>query len=353
MSAPPDPARGLPGRLLLAALAGALALGLVEGAAALWGAWVVDPKVIVLGDAYWDAGHVLDADLFWRPAPGARARDAWPGVDVEINALGTRGREVPAVPGPGVRRVVAIGESTTFGHGVRAEEAYPAVLEAILDRERPEWDVEVLNAGVRAWTVWQGMRFVEERLASLRPSLLLVYFEANDGMPTAIRNGEEIRRWMPYTDREMDLLLHGFPLPPSPPGERLLRVLAQRTSVGRLVLRGRSPDTLVRVPLADRREAWDRLLRAAAAIPVPVVILHPLYRWGAVPHPCLLRDLASSRGLPLVDLEREAHASGFDPERDFLDSAHPTAPLHARFARAIADALERHGPWPVPAAASP
>ena len=310
-------------------LGGAL---LLEGGATLYLRLRVDRKVIVLGDRHWDHGHVFDPDLLWRPAPRTVVVEAWPQIDVVTNSLGMRGPETTAAPAPGVFRILVLGESTVFGHGVREEKAWPRVLEGRLREGRPDLPLEVLNGGVRAWTIWQGMRFAERELKHLRPRLLLVSFEGNDGMGTAIRNSDDIRRYMPYTDRELDLLLHGQALATGDFVTRLQRVFFQSTSLGAVLARARSPYAVERVPLADRAEAWSRLLAAARGEGVAVVIVHPLYRYGGSPHPCLLRDIAARERLPLVDLERDVFAEGFDPGEDFLDQAHPRPPLHARFA---------------------
>lgn len=85
--------------------------------------------------------------LPFRLRPGASGR--MQGVEFDtawnVNRLGMRGSERMQERTPGVARVVALGDSFTAGHGVEACEAWPAVLETILDR--PHRRVEVLNAG--------------------------------------------------------------------------------------------------------------------------------------------------------------------------------------------------------------
>ena len=54
--------------------------------------------------------------------PGAR-------LTYRINSLGLRGPETTRSKPAGVFRVLALGDSFTFGAGVRAEHAWPAVLE--------------------------------------------------------------------------------------------------------------------------------------------------------------------------------------------------------------------------------
>lgn len=67
---------------------------------------------------------------------------------VTTSAQRLRGAPFAPQPEPGVRRLVAIGDSTTFGWGVADGEAWPAQLQAELTRRGHR--VEVLNAGVPA-----------------------------------------------------------------------------------------------------------------------------------------------------------------------------------------------------------
>ncbi|HYD50263.1 MAG TPA: hypothetical protein VEB21_18035, partial [Terriglobales bacterium] len=91
-----------------------------------------------------------DAAPYYRLRAGADTHyTRWRNPDavtrVRINALGMRGDEYNLERRPGVQRIVAIGDSMTFGIAVEAEEALPAQLEKLL-RQRGH-DVEVWNAG--------------------------------------------------------------------------------------------------------------------------------------------------------------------------------------------------------------
>lgn len=70
-------------------------------------------------------------------------------VSVDTNSLGLRDLEFPAQKRPGEFRVLALGDSMTYGQGVRLDLTWPQVLEARLRRERTG-PVEVINAGFAA-----------------------------------------------------------------------------------------------------------------------------------------------------------------------------------------------------------
>ncbi|MSQ03498.1 MAG: hypothetical protein EXR71_16675 [Myxococcales bacterium] len=67
---------------------------------------------------------------------------------VNSSARRLRGDSFGPLPPAGVKRIVAIGDSTTFGWGVADNETWPARLQAELTRRGQK--VEVLNAGVPA-----------------------------------------------------------------------------------------------------------------------------------------------------------------------------------------------------------
>jgi len=81
----------------------------------------------------------------WQPKPNLRT------PSVTTNSSGLRGtREYSPHRPPGVRRVLCVGDSFTFGEGLADNEAMPAQLEAELNRAGPgSW--EVLNLGVHGY----------------------------------------------------------------------------------------------------------------------------------------------------------------------------------------------------------
>ena len=96
------------------------------------------------------------------------------------NSLGYRGDEI-IVPKPeGIYRIVAIGESTTYTSSVEDYHlSYPNQLQEIL-REAGYSFVEVVNAGVPAYSSWEGLINLELRVLDLEPDLIIVYHGLND-----------------------------------------------------------------------------------------------------------------------------------------------------------------------------
>ena len=103
-------------------------------------------------------------------------------VPVQINNLGLRDeRDYSQLPAVGCARVLVLGDSMTFGKGVRERDTWPAVLEDLLAAKLPERCIEVLNAGIPNTNFFiQWLHFLE-RWRSLQPDLVLVgFFVYND-----------------------------------------------------------------------------------------------------------------------------------------------------------------------------
>jgi lysophospholipase L1-like esterase len=97
-----------------------------------------------------------------------------------INALGLRG-VLPEIPKPADSvRVLAIGDSTTFGWGVGDRETYPAQLESLLKRDFPSRRVSVVNGGVGAYNLKHEARLLRHFGPILTPDIVLVGMYWND-----------------------------------------------------------------------------------------------------------------------------------------------------------------------------
>lgn len=119
------------------------------------------------------------------------------GERVSINSYGARDHEF-ADKRADTRRVVAVGDSFTFGFGVELDDAYVKLLEAALsDRfER----IEVLNLGVSAYQTWQILEVMQQRVPPLKPDLVIVGFFMDDMIepvkPTSINASNPAQIWL-------------------------------------------------------------------------------------------------------------------------------------------------------------
>ena len=102
-----------------------------------------------------------------------------------LNSLGFRGPEL-SPPRPGLKRVVALGDSCTFGVIGREEgmgttmQAYPLKLQRYVERRAGEGVVSVLNAGTPGYNSHHGILLLRSKLRGLDPDLVTVRYGWND-----------------------------------------------------------------------------------------------------------------------------------------------------------------------------
>jgi hypothetical protein len=124
----------------------------------------------------WGAGWRLyashrNAGLIWGPySVVEHATDEF-SYQARINNLGFRDRDFP-VRKSGAKRVLAIGDSFTYGWGVDGEDSWPKVMEREL--RRGGLDIEVANLGAPGAGPREYAALAERAIPLLRPDLIVV-----------------------------------------------------------------------------------------------------------------------------------------------------------------------------------
>lgn len=285
----------------------------------------------------------FDRDLMWPPLPNLhdfRVETMTVGIvstavpqtfRVSTNSHGLRGAAL--APSGTRKRILAVGDSTTFGLGVNDEEAWPAQLEQLLNAGSPKPQYEVLNAGVTGYTAFQCLQYLLKKGFDLAPDLV-VLTSGNNGCDTwrALSDPEEAERI-----RKLDPSRWGSV------GYRVLRLMG----AGR---RARLPGKhKVRLSLEDYADILTRIHKEAHGRGIPVVYV--LWPWesqfgeaggsGQPPHPVadyhhVLKRTCSSLGIPLVDLEARWRGG---PISFYLDNVHVDAAGCQDVAEAVAKIL--------------
>ncbi|MCB0333512.1 MAG: SGNH/GDSL hydrolase family protein, partial [Bdellovibrionales bacterium] len=107
------------------------------------------------------------------------------GVPVRTNSCGMRGKEISTIKPERTYRVAFLGDSFTFGWGVNEEEAFPWIVEKILQEHASEGvNVEIINMGVPGYSTFQQVALFEEKGLDFAPDAVVLYFVDNDfGLP--------------------------------------------------------------------------------------------------------------------------------------------------------------------------
>ena len=136
-----------------------------------------------------------------------------PRGEVSSNTVGSSTK--PATRASSTVRIVFLGDSLTAGYGLDADEAFPALLEAELERERLR--VQVVNAGLSGDTTAGGLRRIDW-LMGQSPDIVVIGLGANDGLRgTKLDASEQNLRAIVRKARDggADVLLLGMLMPPN------------------------------------------------------------------------------------------------------------------------------------------
>ena len=293
---------------------------------------------------------VYSEDYGWKLRAGFRG--VFHGAFTTINAGEFRGPSHPLEKPAGRTRIVMLGDSITFGHGVRDAETFSALLESRAGR------FDVVNLSVEGYGTDQELLRLEREGLRYAPDVVILNVcltndVVNNELTTDQQDPEE-RIPKPYFSLEGgELRLHDAHLKLT----RLRRVgqwlRDQSHLYRRLVslLPAREPRTsaVKREPRLDMRTATDltlRLIRRAAddsrrAGARFLVLLHPdqpAFR-GRSP---LLRKLCRTSlldGIPVVDVGESYRAQRLEFDQICLDYQGHLTPLGHSFAERLIETL--------------
>jgi len=145
---------------------------------------VVPFEVAQQKEAYLYFEHlVADKDYGRRLKPNYKTRIIGRGgidFNVTVNSKGLRGREVKYEKDKNTIRIMAIGDSFTYGYGADNYETFPKILEVELNRKYEDIAVEVINAGVTGWGTIQEKKYLLREGNKYDPDIIIVGFYLND-----------------------------------------------------------------------------------------------------------------------------------------------------------------------------
>ena len=168
------------------------------------------------------------------------------GIPANTNSFGHRSDEIEPFKGPGVVRILVLGDSYTVGASVEQSETYASVLQELLNRaEGASRRFEVINAGVGGWSPFQYAQYYEHYGPELEPDMVVVGLFVGNDVDRPIENVEQLQTAV--MGRRISREAAGNPLV-------WLRVwLHENSHLGRLVFRQSRP------PFSYRRESCDEL----------------------------------------------------------------------------------------------
>ena len=118
-----------------------------------------------------------DPQLFWRQK--ANLKTKFEGHQINTDGMGWRNKSLNLAKKQGVRRIICLGASPTFGWGVNYEDTYAYHLQKLLNRN-PKNSFEVINAGEIGYSSYQGLLLLKNEIVRLDPDIITVSYVIND-----------------------------------------------------------------------------------------------------------------------------------------------------------------------------
>jgi len=257
------------------------------------------------------------------------------GMVITTNSLGMRGPE-PRSDGASDARIVAVGDSLTFGMHVSAEEAWPGALQTRLNSaadsglQGEHRRCEVLNMGVSGYSTLDEALAVRWNAMALSPDLVVVGYYLNDPETEPVQQLHQhfrdplwwehsaLLRLLAYEKRKWDQDRLG--------GGDLFRFLHRDPEKWKSVVDG----------FADIAAATSA--RGARVLLVVLPTLRGFERWEDYPYEDLHRQVieaGNAAGFETLDVLPSWRASGRSPAELRVDEEHPNPLGHALVAEAI------------------
>ena len=276
-----------------------------------------------------------DPDLFWRLAPDQTIAPGG-GLTWRIISNGQRLREDHEIPVPKPRdqmRQLFLGDSCTFGFGIPVQDTFVEQVEDNLRRSFPGKSIESVNAGVPAYTIYQGWRYLVRDGLELDPDVVLVCFGNNDRTT-----------WDHMSDFEHHRRLMAIQ-PPGPLRWSRLCRLTWATLYGgtrKIMARPRLTTDEFRQLLGKIKDTTDE--RNIGLMIIVWVWRNQAMGSGPPTGSVYQRELiefCEAESVPIVNLFGIMRQLCSDhPVGDvYLDQLHPTGKANARIARTIAPAI--------------
>lgn len=334
-------------RLLASTAILVLALGTAEGLARM-----VDP-VIPQWQAPDAAGVIMTGHptRLWGMARGVRRNGD---TTASINELGLRGT-VPEVPRPPEKpRILVLGDSSFFGHGIPDDGTIAASLQKNL--QATGIPVEVVNGGIPGYSTEQTKLLLEEVGWSLQPTLLVIGNLWSDNNADGFRDADLLRT---------NHAFYNNPLAKS----AFFRIFAGWVDSTVDRLRGGTGAQIItwtrssawpegkarRVPIQNYARNLDWMVKQARERGVGAMFVTPtnqglvdqIYQGGAGwdPYFATQRKVAEWNGLPIVSATEAIQADPLPTADKFVDQMHPSVAGAADIGGALANALLQAG-WP-------
>lgn len=318
-------------RLLFSLVPLVVVLGGLEAGLRAAGWPTVDSSAFAHNQAFWTA----DPGLEDKPMPH---RESGGSFRVSTDEFGLRVPRHPVEKPAGVRRIMPLGCSTTFGWGVEDAESYPARLESRLKAKGYE-GFEVINGGQPGYTSFQGIWLWDKVLHRFQPDIVIIGYIVQDARKAA------------YSDKSQAILQGDARFLKTNILYQSKVYLGLRAAVGAVQIRAKERGQgdeggVHRVPPEDYVANLRALVARARAVGAePVLFGYPLEREGyTAEHRRILKAAAAELGVKHFDPQPQMDEASRHQTLYFeTDRGHANARGNDLIARWVMEFLEAQG----------
>lgn len=252
---------------------------------------------------------------------------------VSLNSNGHRDDEMPVQKPAGERRILVLGDSSTFGWGVDQGEDFPARLEALL-REQKDGVWQVINSGVNGYNSEQEAIFFSTEGIRYQPDIVLLVFGSNDVDAVIDPNSETWRRYPTWPSSLPELLSRARSLSYL---YQTTRLFQQMQEVGAPVADRSSPSVTDHPRWSVSFEAVRSILKLCERERIPFLVAVKFGSEG--------RAVAAFRqaGIDTILLGPAWERVAPEKRRVSRVDPHPSAVVHVEFARLLLAELSKRG----------
>lgn len=302
-----------------------------------------------------------DKDIIYFNIPSQRIRFIFDGnprgyfgkdneIDHITNSWGFRGKDFSIYKPENTFRIAFLGDSFTFGEGVRFSDTYPELVSFILEQKykSPSVHFESYNFGVGGYNTSQSLYILRNITLQTNPDVLVLGYTLNDAEPPLFELDRMTRR---ISRRPREYYIPeglGDPLPPDRPlyKLRLFRLLWQlaqnRRQTEKTIAYYKSLFLETNDGWIESRRALHEIIGLCAQRNIPCyVLLFPIlyqlndkYPFTHIHH--IIRKEVERRGVFFIDLFN--FLKGSDAKKLWVHPAdqHPNEKVHEIAAKAIA-----------------
>lgn len=282
--------------------------------------------------------------LIFEYAPGVKVEN---GIELRINSLGLRGKEIEIPKPVNRRRLMTIGDSAVFGFGVDEEFVFSTIAAENLGEK-----FEAINGAIPGYSTYQSINLLRLRTLKTKPDLLVIGSLWSDN------------NFGSFVDKNLIATMAGFEESPIAKLHRFLSNSAiYRLADWRNRVKERAEKIKTvgqdlslgdqtgyrRVSINDYASNLEIMVESAHANQAEVLFLllpneedikskAQSYAWSS--YRKVMRDTASRYGAPLLDGVSLFHESKLSSRELFIDKMHPSVQGHRIIGKKLAQMLQ-------------